>query len=535
MILTTRGFKKAELTDNADLTVFINDNMDNLEIELNKTTSGVNRLTVGTNGQYTTIKAAVDWFNASATSNIEILLAAEHHLVTDTITVNNPSRNLFIRGLGSSVSFIDAHTGLTGKPMFNFKSYCDISKCQAVGSTLTNYGTATNENFITFNTNSNIYSEITDIQINGFKIGVADLIGVDIFLFNYIISDCGEAVRVDYSSTGIALTTLDMEVGNIINCPIGVYLKKALLSDFLIMHVIFKHTNSGDIAMLYDGNNFNFNGIGNIFNCTYNNLGTFMSGFDFSRADGRDADIEVIGNAGSEDMVPHSKINIIDNTATTTITTGNTYYNLNGIIPEWTIDFDVAATAGTFTITYNGQTTSNIAYNATVATIKSALEALTNITTVTVIQITASKAWNIDFNTVGEGWHSTMSVNISGLSTTTSVIVASNYYTKKLLLDHNKITFLSNHVRDMQLWITGNVSCDNDNRNVNIGAKKNGTGRIISPFTIRTGTRNQAYPFAMAIYISDMIKNDFIELFITSTNNGDVVRLWDLNFLTLSR
>jgi len=32
-----------------------------------------------------------------------------------------------------------------------------------------------------------------------------------------------------------------------------------------------------------------------------------------------------------------------------------------------------------------------------------------------------------------------------------------------------------------------------------------------------------------------MVKNDYIEIFITSTNNGDVVRLWDLNYFALAR
>lgn len=33
----------------------------------------VNRINVGTNGKYATLKEAVDWFNASATANTEIL------------------------------------------------------------------------------------------------------------------------------------------------------------------------------------------------------------------------------------------------------------------------------------------------------------------------------------------------------------------------------------------------------------------------------------------------------------------------------
>lgn len=39
----------------------------------------------------------------------------------------------------------------------------------------------------------------------------------------------------------------------------------------------------------------------------------------------------------------------------------------------------ISATGGTFTITYSGQTTSAIAYNATAATVQAALEALSNI------------------------------------------------------------------------------------------------------------------------------------------------------------
>lgn len=43
------------------------------------------------------------------------------------------------------------------------------------------------------------------------------------------------------------------------------------------------------------------------------------------------------------------------------------------------VSFNRAATGGTFTLTYSGQTTSGIAYNATAATVEAALEALSNI------------------------------------------------------------------------------------------------------------------------------------------------------------
>ena len=148
-----------------------------------------NRLVVGEYGDFKTIKSAVDWFNSYSDTDYEIMLDSGHHLITDTIIVN-AGNYLQIRGQGSAVCFLDASTGLTGKPMFNFKSYCDIKQITADGSTLTDYGTLSNENFITFDTNSNIYSEITDIFINNFNIAIADLIGVDFFIFNFEISNC---------------------------------------------------------------------------------------------------------------------------------------------------------------------------------------------------------------------------------------------------------------------------------------------------------------------------------------------------------
>jgi len=53
----------------------------------------------------------------------------------------------------------------------------------------------------------------------------------------------------------------------------------------------------------------------------WNHIGTFRKNFDFSRTDGRDADIEFLGIPGVEDKSPHAKVTIIDSTGTTTLTT----------------------------------------------------------------------------------------------------------------------------------------------------------------------------------------------------------------------
>ncbi|HUW17751.1 MAG TPA: flagellar filament capping protein FliD [Sedimentisphaerales bacterium] len=53
----------------------------------------------------------------------------------------------------------------------------------------------------------------------------------------------------------------------------------------------------------------------------------------------------------------------------------------SAVAEEQTLTFSQEATAGTFTLTYEGQTTGTIAYNATTAQIQAALEALPNVST----------------------------------------------------------------------------------------------------------------------------------------------------------
>ena len=90
------------------------------------------------------------------------------------------------------------------------------------------------------------------------------------------------------------------------------------------------------------------------------------------------------------------------------------------------------------------------------------------------------------------------------------------------------MTFQSDHIRDGKMWVTGNLSMNQANRNVNIGIMKNANNLIISPFTVRTATSGQAYPFSIVAYIKETHKDDFFGIWVTSTNNNDVVTLSDV-------
>jgi len=90
-----------------------------------------------------------------------------------------------------------------------------------------------------------------------------------------------------------------------------------------------------------------------------------------------------------------------------------------------TITPDAAPTAGNFKLTFSGIQTGNIAYNASAATIQSALEGLSSVGAGNVsVSGTLATALVITFiNALGKKDQSALSIDVSGLTTTTSATV----------------------------------------------------------------------------------------------------------------
>ena len=468
----------------------------------------LNRIYVGVNGDYATLKAAVDWFNASATRDTEILIDAGNHNVAATITVNNSTYGLQIRGLGSAVTYLNAATGLTGTPMFDVRSKCDFNKLTAEANTLALYGTLASENFITFGTTAAIYSEIKDIIINNFKIGVADLIGTNLFIFDFLFITCGVGISQNHATA--VDTMLDAEIGNFEGCPIGIQLLKATSASFTFTNLEFLHTASSQIGIAYTGGAGNYvldstGGIANISGCMYNLIGTFMSGFDFTLV--RDSSVAVTGCLGSEDKKPHAKINTIANVATTTVTVAETYYKAaftNGYI------YACKMTIADGRMTYLSNNirdgmmwlSGNVAVNHNGRDIKVAIRKAIVVTSVT------------------------------GNGTTITVTTTNNHY----LPTGSKVQMLG--------WTGGTGIWNGLYTIVNSSAKVftylatgNGTatggtaGAIISPMTTRAVTSGVAYIFSLNAYIDSMQVNDVYDVYLTSSTNNDVVTLGDLTWL----
>ena len=468
-----------------------------------------NRIFVGAAGDYATLKLAVDWFNASATEDTQIIVDAGHHNIAATVHVHSVNnKNLRIQGLGSNVTFLDAATGLATFPMFDIVTTTDISSLSCDGSTLGSYGTGTGENCFNFATTASLYSEITDIIINKFKIGVADTIGTDIFVFNFVVSNCGKGVSQNHA-TAATDTILDLEVGNFELCTVGVDLLKASSASFILSHLVFLHAAT-ETAILYTGGAGNYildsaGGTQSIIGCSYNVVGTFISGFDFTIA--RDSNVELTANIGEEDGAPHAKINTLANVSTTTITTAGLYYKLafsNGF--TYASKFTLADgkmtflsknkrdgriwLSGNLSEANNGRTAkvairrnvvvSGVSGNGTIVTVTSTGNH--NLSSGTSVQMLG---W-----TGGTGtWNGVYTITVTGLTT---------------------FTYLS----------SGN------------GVPTGGTaGEIISPMNVRCTTSGIAYPFSIVAYIEDVSLNDYYDLYATSSTDGDVITLSEINWL----
>lgn len=477
-------------------------------ISANNIAPMANRITVGPDCSYETLADAVTWFNASATSDTEILIVGGHFPVSETIHIHNVnSKSLNIRGFATGVTFLEAATGLEGTPMFDLVTPCDFRQMTCTGSTLTGHGDSAGEDFINLSTTVGLYSEIVDIFIDTFMVAINDTIGSDIFVFNFAISDCQTGIVTNYTTNSPTSTvTLDAEIGNFVHCRVGVDLVKTgadKKSNFFLNGIIFKHNADTQIGVRYTGGDYTYGEIANIINCTYNNRGEFVSGFNFTNA--RDANIVVKNNVGEEDNKPHAKINVYNSAAGTTITTGGVFYKAgftNG--PVYTTKMTLTDNrmlyqskysadgmmwlSGAIAVDHNGRNL-DIALRREISVVS-----VSGNSTVATVTTTAPHRLENGSQVQMLGWNS---ATFNGIKT---------------------VTVVSNTVFTYPIGVTATPT--------------GGTcGRILSPTTVRAITSGVIYPFSLNAYLEDTALNDYYEIFVTSQSNGDVITLSDVSWL----
>lgn len=135
-------------------------------------------------------------------------------------------------------------------------------------------------------------------------------------------------------------------------------------------------------------------------------------------------------------------------------------------------------------------------------------------------------------------------INVAHNETTTSIITAGTFYkanwtntsvyTIKWTVVNNRITYQQANTSDAWAIITGDISVNNNNRGISIAIVKNGiVGSRYGETALRTtNVTDQPFQFSTVIYIPQMAKDDYLELYVTSDTSGDLVKLVDVQWFT---
>ena len=299
---------------------------------------------------------------------------------------------------------------------------------------LSGYGLSLDEDAIHL-TGNGTYHEIKDCSFDGFYCAIADLTDAELWLFECdIMNSATNGLLLSSSAPGavVKVSETDFTDNNVgVNLLAGSNTTVTLNSGF------YSNLDITDVGILYNPSTFSFSNLiiaGN----SWNFVGSSISGFDFSRADGRDADAFIENNAGIEDDKAHCKINVVNNSLTTSCAVANAWYKAN--------------------------------------------------------------------------WINTSS------------------YTTSLLINNNMVTYLPVRSRDLYLIISGDVTVDNPNKVITIGIVKNGvTTTRYGETALRITTANQPYQFSTVIYLEDVAKDDYFELYCSTATGSDILKFQDVN------
>jgi hypothetical protein len=395
-----------------------------------------NLLDVSSTGSFTSISEVVQFLNMHMNAPTVVRLGGGIFPVYSTQTIDLPFPVTF-EGLSFGESIIECPDGDTA---FNCFSECYFKMLTFNGGDIPSVG-------INLRGGGNYY-EIKDGYFYGLTKGIIVSDSVNFWLFEVDFDSCLTAgVEIDAGSTrNVTFKGSECDYNN---CAIAIHLKSAgPKSDVSIMNGTFYNTSSGQTGIVYvpstGSNNFRFRTM-IITNDSYNSTGNFISGFDFTRSDGRDAGIFMENNAGIESKAPHCKIIVANSTAETTISYSNNWYK-----------------AASFT-----------SYNS---------------------------------------------------------------YTVNWTIANNRITYQPVNHRDAISFISGNIRCNaTQARNINIAIVKNGNSAVrYGETTVRipSNNQNQSYQFSTNVYMIDVMKNDYFEIWLSSSNSGDLLVIDDLNWYT---
>ena len=286
--------------------------------------TGNDELVVSGTGSFTTIAEVLEYLAEHMTGPTVVILSPGTYTIAETVVVDL-SYPLTFRSQAFGSVTIGPASGMTGKPLFECLSDCSFKMIVFDGTILGGYGSSLDEDAVHLS-GSGTYHEIKDCSFDGFYNGIANLSDAELWLFECDIDNSSNNGLVLNSSSPGAIVKVSET--DFTNNTIGVNLLSGSGTTVTLNSGFYSNGDAGDIAILYNPSTFSFSDLiitGNSWNFT----GANISGFDFSRSDGRDANAFIANNAGIEDNKPHCKVNVVNNALTTTCTTAGTWYKAN--------------------------------------------------------------------------------------------------------------------------------------------------------------------------------------------------------------
>jgi hypothetical protein len=254
-----------------------------------------------------------------------VRLGDETYDIDQTILVNLPFPVTF-QGLSYGTATIAAATGLAGKPMFRCVSPAYFKMLQFDATTLTNYGTQPGEDAIRLIGNDT-YNEIKDCTFERFYNTILDSTNAELWVFETDISNAkNNGILLHGNVAGVILKVAETDF---IGCNYGINLSKGSAATIQLASGGYYNGVAGDTAIFYQPSTFTSYSSISMTGNSWNNTGKFIEGFDFTRTDGRDANVILESNAGMADKKPNCYINITNNTTTTVLALTTTWYKVN--------------------------------------------------------------------------------------------------------------------------------------------------------------------------------------------------------------
>lgn len=275
---------------------------------------------IGPDEAFKNLSDVIDFLEEHMEGPVVIRISGDETLITETIVLDLPFP-LTIQGISFGSGIIGPGPGMAGKPLFRCLSDSYFKMLQFDGSTLTGYGSANGEDAIRLS-GTDTYNEIKDCTFEGFYNSVVDSSNAELWLFECdIINSSANGILIHSDETGVKIRISETDF---INCSTGINLSKASAAVIQVISGFFENS-AGNTAIIYNPAEFSFVSLF-ITNNAWNQIGTGIAGFDFTRTDARDSDAFIENNVGFESNKPHCKINVTNNSSSVTCSTPGNWY-----------------------------------------------------------------------------------------------------------------------------------------------------------------------------------------------------------------